>query len=123
MRARFTVAVEGLGVFPDVRAPRVLWVGLADQGEALRRLAADVETALEAIGFAAETKPFHPHLTLARIKERSREAGRALAAGGMLEQAAPVGSVDVGAVAVMKSELRPSGAVYTKLCEVPLTGA
>lgn len=117
---RFTLDVEGLGMFPDARAPRVLWIGLVDHGGALQRLAADVEAALDAIGFAPEPRPFHPHLTLARIKERSREAGRALSAGGMLAHEAKPGSLAVEAVSLMQSELRPSGAVYTELHRVPL---
>ena len=121
--ARFTLAAEGLGVFPDARAPRVVWVGLVDHGGALQRLAADVEAALDAIGFAPEAKPFHPHLTLARIKERSREAGRALSAGGMLAHETKPGPLPVEAVSLMKSELRPSGAVYTELHRVSLKEA
>lgn len=121
--SRFTVDVEGLGVFPDARAPRVLWVGLTAHVDALKRLAADVEAVLGAIGFAPESKPFNPHLTLARIKERSRDIGQTLAVDRMLERAAPIGTVMVNAIALMKSELKPSGAVYTKLCEVSLKEA
>lgn len=113
--ARCTVDVGGLGAFPDARAPRVLWVGLSSQVEGLTRLAVAVERALVALGFAPEPKPFNPHLTLARIKERSRDIGRALAADHMLEQTAPIGTVAVNAIALMKSELKPSGAVYTRL--------
>ena len=120
---RCTVDVGGLGAFPDARAPRVLWVGLSGQVEGVTRLAAAVERALVALGFAPEPKPFNPHLTLARIKERSRDIGRALAAGCMLVPAAPVGTVMVNAIALIKSELKPSGAVYTKLCEVSLKEA
>ncbi len=122
-RARCTVDVGGLGAFPDTRAPRVLWVGLSGQVEGVTQLAAAVERALVALGCAPEPKPFNPHLTLARIKERSRDIGRALAAGRLLEQVTPVGTVTVNAVALMKSELKPSGAVYTKLCEAPLKEA
>ncbi|MEK7294601.1 MAG: RNA 2',3'-cyclic phosphodiesterase [Nitrospirota bacterium] len=120
---RSTVDVGGLGAFPDARAPRVLWVGLSGQVEGVKRLAAAVERALAELGFAPEPKPFNPHLTLARIKERSRDVGRALAAGRMLERAAPLGTVMVNAIALMQSELKPSGAVYTKLCEVSLKEA
>jgi len=121
--ARCVVDVGGLGAFPDARAPRVLWVGLSGQAEGITRLAAAVERALIELGFAPEPKPFNPHLTLARIKERSRDIGRALAVDRLLEQAVPIGSVTVNAIALMKSELKPSGAVYTKLCEVPLKEA
>jgi len=120
---RFTMDVEGLGVFPDVRAPRVVWVGLTTHVDALKRLAADVEVALGVIGFVPEPKPFHPHLTLARIKERSRDVGRVLSAGRLLTQDAKLGALSVAAVSLMKSELRPSGSVYTRLCHLPLKEA
>jgi RNA 2',3'-cyclic 3'-phosphodiesterase len=120
---RFAAQAEGLGVFPDARSPRVLWVGLTTRADALTRLAADVETALDGIGFPPEGKPFHPHLTLARIKEQSRAVGRALADSRVLEPAAPVGAVTVNTIALMKSELKPSGSLYTKLREVPLKEA
>lgn len=120
---RFQVQAEGLGAFPGPRAPRVLWVGLPEHGGELTRLASDVEAALVAIGFAQESKPFHPHLTLARIKERSREVGRALSQGGLLEQEMKLGSLAVDAVRLMQSELRPSGAVYAELCRLSLKEA
>jgi 2'-5' RNA ligase len=118
--SRFTVDVEGLGVFPDTRAPRVLWVGLTAHVDALKRLAADIEVALDAIGFAPEAKPFNPHLTLARIKERSRDVGRALSD---LAQDTKLGTLTVTAVSLMKSDLQRSGSVYTRLCAVPLKEA
>ena len=122
-QARCAVDVGGLGAFPDARAPRVLWIGLSGQVDGVTNLAAAVECALVAMGFAPEAKPFHPHLTLARIKERSRDVGRALATGRLLEQTAPIGSVTADAIALMKSELKPSGAVYTRLCAAPLKEA
>jgi len=119
--SRFTVDVEGLGVFPDVRAPRVLWVGLTAHVDALKRLAVDVEVALGAIGFAPESKPFNPHLTLARIKERSHDIGRVLSGEGLLAQETKLGELTVAAVSLMKSELKPTGSVYTRLQDIPLS--
>ena len=121
--SRFTVDVEGLGVFPDARAPRVLWVGLTAHVDALKRLAADIEAALGAIGFAPESKPYNPHLTLARIKERSRDVGRALSDESMLAQDTKLGALTVAAVSLIKSDLQRSGSVYTRLCAVPLKEA
>lgn len=118
--SRFTVDVEGLGVFPDARAPRVLWVGLTAHVDPLKQLAADIEAALDAIGFAPEAKPFNPHLTLARIKERSRDVGRALSD---LAHDTKLGTLTVAAVSLMKSDLQRSGSVYTRLCAVPLKEA
>jgi 2'-5' RNA ligase len=126
---RFSVDMGGLGVFPGLRAPRVLWMGLSaqqarpgdcDQADFLGHLAAEIEAALDKLGCPRETRPFSPHLTLARIKERSREVGRALEASGAMTLGSRLGSLAVDAVALMKSDLKPSGAVYTKLWELPL---
>jgi RNA 2',3'-cyclic 3'-phosphodiesterase len=119
-QSRLAVDVGGLGVFPDLRAPRVLWVGLSGQVDALMRVAAEVEAALTGVGFPPESRPLSPHLTLARIKERSREVGKGLADSGLMTQPFRVGSLAVHAVCLMKSDLKPSGAVYSRLVEVPL---
>lgn len=119
-QSRLTVEVGGLGVFPDLRLPRVLWVGLSGQVDALMRVAAEVEAALTGVGFPPESRPLSPHLTLARIKERSREVGKGLAESGLMTQPFRVGSLAVHAVCLMKSDLKPSGAVYSRLVEVPL---
>lgn len=122
-RVRFAAEVRGLGMFPDVRAPHVLWAGMATHADALKQLAADVETALGALGFALDAKRFNPHLTLARIKERSRDVGRALSGEGLLAQETKLGELTVAAVSLMKSDLQRSGSVYTRLCAVPLKEA
>lgn len=125
----FTVEVGGVGVFPDLRAPRVLWLGLSGQSgpenaslpqQDIRQLAATVDRALGTIGFPPEDRPFRPHLTLARIKERSREVGQALQDLGLLNPGSQVGRLELQTVSLMKSDLKPSGAVYTRLWELPL---
>lgn len=119
-QSRFAVEVGGLGVFPDLRAPRVLWIGLVGQVNTLMCLADQVETALTSMGFPPEARRLSPHLTLARIKERSREVGKGLADSGLMTQSFRVGSLPVHEVCLMRSDLKPSGAIYTRLCEVPL---
>lgn len=118
--AHFSLEVGGLGVFPDLRAPRVLWIGLSGAVEALVRLAGELDGKLQGMGFAPEAKPFQPHLTLARIKERSREVGRVLGESGLLAQIGSVGSLGVTSLSLMKSDLQPSGALYTRLYDAPL---
>ena len=91
----FLVSAEGLGVFPDLRAPRILWVGLhGEQQAGLIRVAAEVDRALTGVGFTPELRPFSPHLTLARIKERSREIGRLMTDSGFLTGAEQIGGLD-----------------------------
>jgi 2'-5' RNA ligase len=124
--APFSIDVAGLGVFPDLRAPRVLWIRLSSglEGEgpatALSHLAETIARSVEALGYLPESRPFNPHLTLARIKEGAKEVGRALARVGLLGGDVQLGQLDVRTVALMQSERRPSGSVYTKLWEVPL---
>lgn len=130
-RTRFSLAVGAIGVFPDLRAPRVLWVGLSsgqDQGpghstDQLARLAGDIDQAMATLGYPIEQRPFSPHLTLARIKEHAREVGKALADSGVMQQPQSLGTLPVQAIALIKSDLKPSGAVYTRLCEVLLKEA
>ncbi len=66
----FALAFGALGVFPDERRPHTLWMGLAEGRSELVVLAARVESQLAAAGFAPEGRPYVPHLTLARVKQR-----------------------------------------------------
>ncbi len=63
---KFSIKVKGFGFFPDARRPRVFWAGI-EAPAALARLAAQIDAALTAIGFAPEARSFKPHLTLARF--------------------------------------------------------
>jgi RNA 2',3'-cyclic 3'-phosphodiesterase len=116
--------VERLGVFPRLQGPRVVWVGPSEEwerGEEARRLAAiqqSIEQGCAELGFVREAKAFHAHLTLARIKEGERQVGNVLARSGVMDRPVTLGSVPVDSIALMKSDLRPSGSVYTKLWEV-----
>jgi 2'-5' RNA ligase len=123
------VPLERLGAFPRPQSPRVLWVGPSEnweRGAEAKRVAeihGAIEQACEGLGFLRETKPFSPHLTLARIKVGERQVGVALAKGGVLDRPISLGSLAVESVVLMKSELKPSGSVYTKLWEVKIVGS
>ena len=122
------VPLERLGAFPRPQSPRVLWVGPSEnweRGAEAKRIAeihGAIEQACEGLGFLRETKPFSPHLTLARIKVGERQVGVALAKGGVLDRPISLGSLAVESVVLMKSELKPAGSVYTKLWDVQLNG-
>jgi 2'-5' RNA ligase len=116
----FTLEARGLGAFPNPRAPRVIWLGLHgshDDMAELRRLHAAVEDGVAGLGLPKEARVFTPHLTLARIRDRV-EAG-ALEPVLTAQQNRIVGGFVASSVELIKSELRPSGAVYTTLVEVP----
>ena len=122
------VPLDRLGAFPRPQSPRVLWIGPSEnweQGVEAKRIAeihGAIEQACEGVGFLRETKPFSPHLTLARIRVGERHVGIALTQSGVLDRPISSGSLAVESVVLMKSELRPTGAVYTKLWEVRLRG-
>lgn len=113
----FRVRARGLGAFPDLAAPKVLWVGTESDGGALDALATAIDGALLGIGFPKEKRKFHAHLTLARVKD---PAGLALPA--LFEQLGPseCGDSPVSELQVYRSETKPSGAEYEALERIPL---
>lgn len=123
---RLQVPFSRLGTFPRLQQPRVLWAGppasweQGGEGERLQALSRTVEEVCRAAGLAAEVRPFSPHLTLARIKEGERQVGQVLAESGVLNQSLTCGLLEIKAVVMMKSQLRPTGSVYTPLWECPL---
>ncbi|MFQ5859050.1 MAG: RNA 2',3'-cyclic phosphodiesterase [Anaerolineae bacterium] len=117
----FTVTVEGLGVFPNWRRPRVIWIGVGGDTDRLHALQEKVEQAMAGLGFEPEGRPFHPHLTLGRVNRRAssgyqRRLGEALQAHDIQK----VGQMLVDEVSLMRSQLHPKGAVYTQLGAYPL---
>jgi RNA 2',3'-cyclic 3'-phosphodiesterase len=115
--APFRVVLRGFGGFPTARAPRVVWVGVADGSERLGALHARVEAALARQRIPAEGRPFHPHVTLGRAREPRGAAGLAESLGA---PGAPLGETHVDAIHLMRSDLHPSGARYSVLAREPL---
>jgi 2'-5' RNA ligase len=114
----FRLEVRGVGTFPNPKNARVVWVGLSGDVEKLSRIQASVEEAITGIGFERDERAFTPHLTLGRVKYiRSRD--RWLKTLEEVKDASLPG-FDVTAVSLMKSELKPSGAVYTEMGRVEL---
>ena len=108
----------GIGAFPSIRKPRVIWVGLDGEVERLAKIQAGLESVLEPLGFAREGRGFRPHLTLGRVKDR-RRLQRLVDA--MSSLALPeFNSFDADEIILYKSVLRPTGAIYTKLHRIPL---
>jgi 2'-5' RNA ligase len=110
----FEVVVGGFGMFPSSRMPRVLWVGLAAPRE-LTALHREVDLATVRLGYASEGRAFAPHLTVGRIRQ-SMTAAESQRLRGELEHMTieELGRWTVDAVHLFRSELRPSGSLYTK---------
>lgn len=118
-QSSFTINVQGLGVFPSVQKPRILWVGIIGEIQLLLNLLLQIEVALEPLGFVPEERPYHPHLTLARIKHESTKVGSALNQAGVLEENQYLGQLEIDRLTLFQSDLDSSGARYTSLWTVP----
>jgi 2'-5' RNA ligase len=112
----FPVQSSGLGVFPSIKQVRVFWVGIGGQMDRLSGLQRNIDSALADLGFAREERPFVPHLTLARVRQGASPSDRrsfgALVDSAVFEHEY---GVEVKAVSLMKSQLTPAGAVYSRL--------
>jgi 2'-5' RNA ligase len=117
----FTISLAGLGCFPNPRRLRVIWVGVGGDLETLLQLQRSVESELNRLGFEPEKRGFTPHLTLARIRDRARRHEREemgeLISVAQIDAAV---SMTVREVGLIRSDLRPSGAVYTRLAAISL---
>jgi 2'-5' RNA ligase len=109
--------VRNLGAFPSLNRPRVLWLGLDGDTDALISLQVEIDTGFQEYGFKKEERPFRPHLTLARIKEPRGLDG--LAEAVKKNEDYNAGSFTISGLTLFKSELRPTGAIYTKLSHFP----
>ena len=114
------LAVSGTGAFPTVRRARVVWAGIAGDVAPLAALVAALGRALAPLGFTPEARPFSPHLTLGRARDRSGAAGLAAALGHAGE--GPPAPWRAGEVVLFRSHLSPLGSRYEALARAPLGG-
>ena len=112
----YTASLCGTGYFPPRGVPRVLWLGVDDQGETAR-LSSSLDDELAGHGYPREMRKFSPHLTIGRLREPERS--RKLAEIHMQKKFEPV-SFQVSELVLYESSLQPSGSVYTRLREFPL---
>ncbi len=114
----FSIKVRGVGAFPHLKNPRVIWIGLVEERGILTSLQKQIETQLEKVGIQPENRPFHPHLTLGRMKS---SRGKEELVGRMeRHREEEFGDFQVERVVLFKSDLRPSGPIYTPLRELRL---
>jgi 2'-5' RNA ligase len=119
-RSPFSVAVHGMGAFPHFKNPRVIWIGLVEGNGVLLSLQKELEKELEKVGFEPEGRSFQPHLTLGRVKS-SRGRDELV---GRLERfrEEAFGEFQVEKLILFRSDLKPSGPIYTLLREIKLEG-
>jgi 2'-5' RNA ligase len=122
--AAFAFEVFSFGCFPNLNSPRTLWIDIREPSGALLSLQSDLEGELAELGFPRERRRFHPHLTIGRVKRNvHRDAITALAESLAQIKAGRIGVVQVRDIRLMRSDLHPTGAVYSQLSAVALEEA
>lgn len=115
--SNFPLYFSGAGAFPNIKSPRVIWFGTKDAKEIIK-LQEDIEDGMVGFGFKKEERRFTPHLTLGRVRSfKNKDL--------LINELATLkdmdfGKIEVAGVALMKSELKPGGAVYQRLAEFTL---
>lgn len=106
----FEVTLKEVGGFPNLRTPRVLWVGVKPE-EKFREIFEFIESRLHKRGFEREKRDFHPHITVGRLKRRGKVELRIKNLND---------NFIIKKLILFKSDLKPEGPIYTPLKEVEL---
>lgn len=121
----FEISFTGFGVFPNLRRPRVIWIGVQEEGnkDHLKGLAAAVDRGLQAIGFPAEKRPFSSHLTIGRVKVAKPPLYKQLR--DLSEEWAneSAGKMVVDEIRLKSSTLAPKGPIYETVATATLASA
>ncbi len=121
--APFSIRLHGVGGFPGMDRPRIVWIGVAEGALEARAVQSALDAALEGRGFPRESRPWHPHLTIGRVFDPRR--WRADASPALRERIARAATTSFGAlsidrIALMRSDLSRSGARYSEISSVRL---
>lgn len=109
----FRMSLAGIGMFPNLRNPRVMWIGLEEGMEEIIKLQAIIEDECSKIGLPRENRPFHPHLTLARFRKDRMLPLPFIRS--INEDVFSFGSCDITSLIFMRSQLTPGGPVYSSM--------
>ncbi|MFQ5602174.1 MAG: RNA 2',3'-cyclic phosphodiesterase [bacterium] len=112
----FSFKVAGLGVFPNVNRPRVIWAGIENVHEEFAKLVSRLEEGMSQLGFKKEPRSFTPHLTIGRVKSVVNKTF----VDKIIKYQFEGGETHAQEIVVMRSDLLPSGALYTPLRKIKL---
>lgn len=109
----FVVQVHGIGAFPNLKRPKVIWIGAVSENKALENLASTIDAQFNQFGFEKEMRPFRAHLTLGRVKGmRGIDSVMKKVENNKDYEG---GNFTPAQLVIMKSDLKPTGAIYTPL--------
>jgi 2'-5' RNA ligase len=118
---QFEFQVSKVGVFPNLRKPRIIWVGIQSPQD-LFDLQKAIDLSTRPLGYPREDRPFSPHLTVGRISQYASNQEISAVSDTLASfQVGMLGVVNVTAITLFRSQLLPMGAVYTPLSEVKLS--
>ncbi|HQU85106.1 MAG TPA: RNA 2',3'-cyclic phosphodiesterase [Pyrinomonadaceae bacterium] len=116
-QTKFTLSLSENGVFPHPRNAKVLWIGVEDKGGNLTKINESLEKECKPVGFESEQRNYHPHLTIARIKDACNSAE--LVKKHLETQIEPR-EFEVSEIVIYESKLQPSGSIYKKIFNAKL---
>ncbi len=111
----FTLEVKGISTFPGMKSPRVLWIGI-NSNDVLTKIQKDIEDGTASLGIERENRRFTPHLTLGRF--RSAMGKENLIDKIELHKNESFGLIEAKSISLIRSDLKPAGAQYTKISEI-----
>lgn len=111
----FAIGIHGIGAFPHLRYPRVLWIGITEGADQLRSIFDQLEPRLRGLGFAPDTRGFSPHLTIARVKSGRNKAELVKCVTENADH--EFGVVKAECLRLKRSDLTPKGPIYSTLKE------
>ncbi len=109
----FNAELKGIGVFPKISRPRVIWVGINNGSEALEKIFDQIEPILKKLGFRSDFQEFSPHLTIARVKSSKNK--EQLINFVKNNSNYNIGKIKIKSLKLKKSDLSPNGPIYTTL--------
>ncbi|MFH1854724.1 MAG: RNA 2',3'-cyclic phosphodiesterase [Candidatus Omnitrophota bacterium] len=117
----FEISFSGIGAFPTINRPRIIWLGIGNGSDNLRTLAALVEKEMENMGFTKEERDYKAHLTLGRVRSQKniKELSKLLSETSFKYQA----NIRIDRLTLFQSTLTQKGAIYTILSEANLASA
>jgi len=116
----FRLEVKDLGAFPNLKRVQVVWVGISGEMDKLGQLQQGIESNLARLGFTPESRPFTPHLTLARLRDRAPLEERQRFGQLIGETTFEAGTIKVDAISLMRSQLTKEGAIYHRISSASL---
>jgi len=116
----FELTLDGIGCFPNMNNPKVIWAGIQGDLATLRRLRDSVEQYIAPLGYPTEQRDFKPHLTIGRVKHAPQVEIRHIGDAVRAAEDRVISTMHAGEVSLMRSDLSSRGAKYTQLLMVTL---